>query len=405
MPNDIEKSKFYKLLKKTKNFIIKKMPEKAFLYFFNTVYKKNKLAISTYSRMIDLAIKQKNYEKALQAVNLLISNYPNQSDGYIKGANVSIANKKWDNALDYLNICINKFPNDIKPDWLRKKGRILVELGRAEEAQLEALKVFKTQNGQAYANIVRRKLDRPTSHTLKFQHILIVTYGRSGSTLLQGILNTIDGVLIRGENNNLFFDFFKSYKKLKELKNKFGFHVLPNRPFFGIGFYDESILLKNLQQLANGILLGELCSRSDNIDYCIGFKEIKYHEIGNNFEEYLDFLNRIFPNAAFIFNTRNIEDVIESGCWKTKSKRATRKKLQIINAKFESYAITHSNCFQIRYEDVIKNRERLKHLYSFLGAQYDSKLVDSTLAAPHSYKPSQAHVKALFETNNALNTK
>ena len=31
-------------------------------------------------------------------------------------------------------------------------------------------------------------------------YIFIVTYGRSGSTLLQGILNSIPGYLVRGEN-------------------------------------------------------------------------------------------------------------------------------------------------------------------------------------------------------------
>jgi hypothetical protein len=33
---------------------------------------------------------------------------------------------------------------------------------------------------------------------LKFNYIFIVAYARSGSTLLQGIINSIDGVVIRG---------------------------------------------------------------------------------------------------------------------------------------------------------------------------------------------------------------
>lgn len=42
---------------------------------------------------------------------------------------------------------------------------------------------------------------------MKFNHILIITYGRSGSTLLMSLLNTVDGVLIAGENYNLCLHF------------------------------------------------------------------------------------------------------------------------------------------------------------------------------------------------------
>ena len=38
----------------------------------------------------------------------------------------------------------------------------------------------------------------------RFRTVNIVTYGRSGSTLLMGLLNAIDGYRIRGENFNCF---------------------------------------------------------------------------------------------------------------------------------------------------------------------------------------------------------
>lgn len=46
----------------------------------------------------------------------------------------------------------------------------------------------------------------------RFGSVLIITYGRSGSTLLQGILNSIPGYLIRGENENLMAHFYNAYK-------------------------------------------------------------------------------------------------------------------------------------------------------------------------------------------------
>ena len=57
---------------------------------------------------------------------------------------------------------------------------------------------------------------------LNFDVILIITYGRSGSTLLQGILNSISGVLVRGENANMCYHVFYAYQAILEAK-KFGF--------------------------------------------------------------------------------------------------------------------------------------------------------------------------------------
>ena len=47
---------------------------------------------------------------------------------------------------------------------------------------------------------------------------LIITYGRTGSTLLMGLLNKIDGYLIRGENNNCFHSLFKFVKSLEQTR-------------------------------------------------------------------------------------------------------------------------------------------------------------------------------------------
>ena len=44
-------------------------------------------------------------------------------------------------------------------------------------------------------------------------HVFVMTYGRSGSTLLMGLLNSIPGYLIRGENRHAMrhlYDFHRS---------------------------------------------------------------------------------------------------------------------------------------------------------------------------------------------------
>ena len=47
----------------------------------------------------------------------------------------------------------------------------------------------------------------------ELRHVFVMTYGRSGSTLLMGILNSIPGWLLRGENRHAMrhlYDFHRS---------------------------------------------------------------------------------------------------------------------------------------------------------------------------------------------------
>lgn len=69
---------------------------------------------------------------------------------------------------------------------------------------------------------------------MRFNHILIITYGRSGSTLLMSLLNTVDGVLIAGENYNVCLHLFRAYKAL----------LNSNTSRFGI----ENLMFESLEQ-------------------------------------------------------------------------------------------------------------------------------------------------------------
>ena len=53
-----------------------------------------------------------------------------------------------------------------------------------------------------------------------FDAVFVITYGRSGSTLMQGILNSIDGFHIKGENNGFVFKLFESYQLLVNAKEE-----------------------------------------------------------------------------------------------------------------------------------------------------------------------------------------
>lgn len=219
---------------------------------------------------------------------------------------------------------------------------------------------------------------------MNYNSILIVTYGRSGSTLLQGILNSIDGCIIRGENYNFCYHLYHAYIALIDSKKHRG--NLPRNPWYGNGYFNEKVFLTNCKNLLFTFLVGDTLDRKEIV--CYGFKEIRYtiKDIEGNLNDYLDFLSKIFPNTAFIFNTRSINDVAKSEWWAEQDEHVVKSLLIETEKKFADFYNSHKNTFQITYEDVIHKTSKLKDLYLFIGAQYDDKKVDQILSIPHSYK-------------------
>ncbi len=244
-----------------------------------------------------------------------------------------------------------------------------------------------------YLNHIAR-LKKP-KNSIKFKNLFIVTYGRSGSTLLQGLLNDIDGVIIRGENYNFVYHLFKSYCAIKMTKdNKRGKN--PQKPWFGAHLIDDKYFISASRQLIERLLLGDHVDNSKVS--CLGFKEIRYLNIMDNLKDYLNYLKNMFPKACFVFNFRNKNDVSNSGWWKTENKDGLIKKLEMFEAICLEYCNTNPEfCFCINYKDVVEKTEKLKELFNFIGATYNERKIDHILSLPHSYDPNQPHIKEMFD--------
>ena len=219
---------------------------------------------------------------------------------------------------------------------------------------------------------------------MKYKSILIITYGRSGSTLLQGILNTIPSCIIRGENYNFVFDLYNAYKKIKKAKNM----ELPsadnfNRPshsWYGANNLNEEVYLSAQKSLLKNMLIAE----TDNIFY--GFKEIRYFNINvfNELEDYLNFMELIMDDVAFVFNTRNPKDVANSSWWKKYDSSVLIPRLEKANKKFEEISQKRKNAFIISYENIVNNIDAKKNLFKFLAVEYNQEEIDSILNKKHS---------------------
>lgn len=230
---------------------------------------------------------------------------------------------------------------------------------------------------------------------MRFNHILIVTYGRSGSTLLMSLLNTIDGVLIAGENYNVCLHLFRAYKALLKAK-KMVQRTLSTDPFFMAHNFDIEIFIKDAYMLIKNQIVGT----NENVK-CWGFKEIRYTKFeflsDESLEDYLDFLRLLFPNCAFVFLTRNHDDVIKSGFWKKMNSDDVKEILVYFEDKMNSYHRKNKDfTYVIDYNDVITLSSNFKYLFEyFLEFPYDEKVIKERLLIPHSNNINKNNLKKI----------
>ncbi len=76
--------------------------------------------------------------------------------------------------------------------------------------------------------------------------VFILTYPRSGSKLLQGIINTIPGYCLRGENYSMLFYLFLAVRQCSMVKAHLPFdkssegdEAGPRSPLFGVQNFDQ----------------------------------------------------------------------------------------------------------------------------------------------------------------------
>lgn len=146
-------------------------------------------------------------------------------------------------------------------------------------------------------------------------YVFVVTYGRSGSTLVQGMLNTMPRTLVRGENGLYVQHLFRAWQAADVIrqKRKGAAARKPTNAFFGINALTRARFVRSAQRLVTAGILGS----EDAKDFDrIGFKEVDWHEITpEETEAFFDWFDEVCPGARFILNTRDIEQVLGSGFW------------------------------------------------------------------------------------------
>lgn len=225
-------------------------------------------------------------------------------------------------------------------------------------------------------------LHEKTRLIMKFDFIFILTYGRSGSTLLQGILNSIEGVQIRGENNGALYGVLRSFKALQTAKHTFGKDSSdPANPWYGATDIKVDAFGR---QMAKAFVDNVLCP-SEGVRVS-GFKEIRYYPPGLDdaaFADCLFFMRHYLRRAALVINTRNMDDVLRSN--RIAGHNVSETAIQASDARLRQLASSGAeDVFHVHYDDYVSAPEKLEGLFSFLGAPFDVERIRSVLDVVHS---------------------
>ncbi len=151
---------------------------------------------------------------------------------------------------------------------------------------------------------------------------------------MQSALNAHPGVVIRGENYNAFTGLWQYWNAIQDSSDRH--HAgKPDHPWFGTVKLDPQSVLRDLQAHALAHVL-----RPKPTTTWTGFKEVRYEEAyfpdSVTLLSYLLFLQELFPELVFLFNTRDPAMAAKSGWWSDNPK--AQHVLEQTNSNLEQVA-------------------------------------------------------------------
>jgi len=209
--------------------------------------------------------------------------------------------------------------------------------------------------------------------------VLICATGRSGSTTLQRIINTIPGSNICGENFGAINSLLDFYMKLHTTsKDYVPGHYRP-------ASY-EDIISKNVKpSWYNSYQMPEMeqkireliiaMFKKDSNTNLWGYKEIRY-DCKRIY--YLKLFKQLFPQTKVIIQIRENITAQSQSSWHKDDKNAARN-LQKTNDEFWNFYVNNKDwCYFTTFEKMF-DRNNLQKIFSFIGEKYSENKVDEVL--------------------------
>jgi hypothetical protein len=200
--------------------------------------------------------------------------------------------------------------------------------------------------------------------------VLICAVGRSGSTTLQLILNTIPNSNICGENNGAIINLLEFYKQVKYTQQKVHseFKELNDDDKKNISkIFEERIKPAwfntfDINEIKNCIqkTISAMFKKNESVNLW-GFKEIRYEGKLELLKEFCE----LFPQTKVIFNIReNIQKQSQSAWFKNDPNAINKLKKHTVEI-IEFYKLNRNFCFLNTLERMY-NKEHMERLFRFI---------------------------------------
>lgn len=209
---------------------------------------------------------------------------------------------------------------------------------------------------------------RVSEHGVKPRYAFIVTYGRSGSTVLQKIIASISGCHFNGENSDALAGLWASYRSACATRSEQGDvpRTRSGDPWRGAHLIDPQSYNRKLASLFVDEIL-----RPPPDAALIGFKEVRYFDHGEALPDYLDYIRTTFAPALLIFNRRDPVAVANSAWWKNHPADIAAE-VRRFDAQTDLYARLYpAETIIVDYDAFCRDPDHLRPLFERLGADFD----------------------------------
>jgi hypothetical protein len=218
------------------------------------------------------------------------------------------------------------------------------------------------------------------------EYVFVVTYGRSGSTLTQGMLNTLPRTLVRGENDLYLLPIFRAYAGLAAFKTRYGGPraARPESAFYGLSDVDLDGFAASVRDLVQRQLLaGVPVSDVDRL----GFKEVLWHRVrAREWEPFFAFLDLAFGKPRYVLNRRDVAMASTSGFWRKKKPGVAERQIDRVRRLQDHLRESRPDrCFDTQFEAIVSDdpqvaADQLRGLAEFVHGSCDDDLLAAMLA-------------------------
>jgi hypothetical protein len=213
----------------------------------------------------------------------------------------------------------------------------------------------------------------------RYRYVFIVTYGRTGSTVLQSLIGSIPGHYMAGENNYALHGLYQSYRDCRIMREQHGTgYVPPDSPWYGGFAADPDHYARSLIESFVFDMM-----RPPRGAKVVGFKEIRYLAHLDDLPDFIRFMSHFFPGAKFIFNTRDVEDVSRSAWWRNADRHELGERVERLKSIMHDLSVEMPDRFvNVVYEEWSRDPEALRPMFDFLEAPFDAGRLQRILDKP-----------------------